>query len=94
MRDWLKNVTSKETGKAMGYSVDEGIENGTVILGGRKVRSLKSNVNAKRANAEPYWLCFSLVPYPMRSPRRVCDSLPKRYCPRFAPFEEATALDG
>ena len=34
MRDWLKNVTSKETGKAMGYSVDEAIENGTVILGG------------------------------------------------------------
>ena len=34
MRDWLKNVTSKDTGKAMGYSVDEGIENGTVILGG------------------------------------------------------------
>lgn len=34
MRDWLKNVTSQETGKAMGYSVDEGIENGTVILGG------------------------------------------------------------
>ena len=33
VRQWLKASTSRETGKGMGYTVDEGIENGTVILG-------------------------------------------------------------
>lgn len=33
MRQWLKNITSKETGKGIRYTVDESIENGTVMLG-------------------------------------------------------------
>jgi alkanesulfonate monooxygenase SsuD/methylene tetrahydromethanopterin reductase-like flavin-dependent oxidoreductase (luciferase family) len=33
VRGWLETVTSRDTGRAMGYSVDEGIENGTVICG-------------------------------------------------------------
>ncbi len=33
MRQWLKNITSQETSKGTRYTVDESIENGTVMLG-------------------------------------------------------------